>query len=281
MNFRAAGLKPVITLQPAWRRFHIRERCGLGLHLPPLRCSVAALRARRAGRANYHIQTVGGGWFFVWCFLWMSRLQRERAGCWLSSPRGAQQSSAERRWVGGFLINGSTVHHLGCKQKKNIYEDDRDALYLWNGRFDDVKCCSICSGHQMSPNLAHLYCICIHWLLIDHFKRTMYWFFLWNFCNHGGQISPLVLTLTGKITSPVPASFTLETIVLGGFGASFVAINPNCNSPSLCFRNTNVGCLHGSESERNNSHIPVPFVPDGVDSGLACLSLSCQRASRY
>lgn len=45
-----------------------------------------------------------------------------------------------------------------------------------------------------------------------------------------------------------------------GFGASFGAINPNCNSACLCFRYTDVGCRHGSESERNNSHIPVPLL---------------------
>lgn len=46
-----------------------------------------------------------------------------------------------------------------------------------------------------------------------------------------------------------------------GYGVAFVAINPICNSPSLCFEHTDVGCLHGSMLEHNNTHISVPIVP--------------------
>lgn len=63
-----------------------------------------------------------------------------------------------------------------------------------------------------------------------------------------------------------------------GFGVSFVAINPICNSPSLCFKHMDVGCLHGYVSKHNNSHIFSPFV---MDSGPACRFQSSQRASRY
>lgn len=72
----------------------------------------------------------------------------------------------------------------------------------------------------------------------------------------------------------------------GGFGASFVAINPNCNPPSLSFRNTDVGCLRGSESERNNSHIPVLLCPrrGGQRPGLSFPELPASQqilARRY
>lgn len=117
----------------------------------------------------------------------------------------------------------------------------------------------------MSPNLAHLYYICVHWLLTDHFKSTINRFFLLKFWNHEGQSrhGSMDWLFSAAVdfdwTSPVSANGGKRCI--WGFGASFVASNPVCNSSSLCFKHMDVGCLHGSVSEHNNSHIPLAFVP--------------------
>lgn len=60
---------------------------------------------------------------FLWCCLWMSRLQWACEVLTQLAAGGAalKQSSAEKRgWGGASLINGSMVHHMGCEQKKSM-----------------------------------------------------------------------------------------------------------------------------------------------------------------